>query len=96
MSAHALGIAEAAYDAAGTVEEGEGSKPSDSRADVMTGILSISDQSAYCLIDTGCSHSIVSKTLVDKCNWPIETGTQVLSVQTPFGSTDRKIAICRN
>ena len=96
VSAHALGIAEAAYDAAGTVEEGEGSKPSDSRADVMTGILSISDQSAYCLIDTGCSHSIVSKTLVDKCNWPIETGTQVLSVQTPFGSTNRKIAICRN
>ena len=88
MSAHALCIKEAAYDAAGTLEEGEGSKPSDSRADVMIGILSISDQCAYCLIDTGCSHSIVSKTLVEKCNWPIETGNQVLSVQTPFGSTD--------
>ncbi|XP_078176354.1 uncharacterized protein LOC144569759 [Carex rostrata] len=96
VAAHALGIAEVAYDATRALEEGEGSKPADSRADVMTGILSISDEYAYCLIDTGCSHSIVSKTLVEKCNWPTETGNQVLSVQTPFGSTDRKISVCRN
>ncbi|XP_078180783.1 uncharacterized protein LOC144574648 [Carex rostrata] len=37
VAAHALGIADVAYDATRALEEGEGSQPSDSRADVMTG-----------------------------------------------------------
>ncbi|XP_078178675.1 uncharacterized protein LOC144572868 isoform X2 [Carex rostrata] len=96
VSAHALGVSEVAHGASETLGEGDYKITSDSQAEVMTGILSISDHDAYCLIDTGCSHSIVSKALVEKCHWPIETGNNVLSVQTPFGSTDRAITICRN
>ena len=93
---HAIEAPGVASDAVGILEGSEDMKPSGSRADVMTGILSISDCCAHCLIDTGCSHSVVSRAWVEKCKWPTETCNQVLSVQTPFGSTDREITTCRN
>jgi hypothetical protein len=94
VSAHALGISEADRNTSDVAPEGE--ERTGYRTDVMTGIISISDRDTYCLIDTGCSHSIVSRALVESCQWPVETSNQVLKVQTPFSSTDQTIMICRN
>ncbi|XP_078148594.1 uncharacterized protein LOC144544050 [Carex rostrata] len=64
--------------------------------DMLAGIISISGHLAYVLIDTGCSHSIVSSIFVEKCGWPTESSGKVLDVRTPLGSTTKIAKICRN
>lgn len=44
----------------------------------------------------GCSHSIVSSTLVERCGWLTESSGRVLNVHTPLGSTTKIAMTCRN
>ena len=92
VAVHALDVAGDVPSTSDVAPEGE--EDIGYQTDVMTGIISISDHDTYCLIDTGCSHSIVSRALVESCQWPVETNNQMLKVQTPFSSTNQTIMIC--
>ena len=66
------------------------------QTDLLAGIISISGHLAYVLIDTGCSHSIVASSLVDRCGWATESSGRVLDVNTPLGSTTKTARTCRD
>ncbi|KAJ3707978.1 hypothetical protein LUZ61_011683 [Rhynchospora tenuis] len=77
------------------VEEGM-EDPNATTTDLLTGILHVSGYPAYVLIDTGCSHSVVSNSFAEMCGWVVEPSERILQVQTPLGRTTRTAIHCRN
>lgn len=70
--------------------------PVPTQTDLLAGIISISGHLAYVLVDTGCSHSIIASSLVDRCGWATESSGRVLDVNTPLGSTTKMAQTCRD
>lgn len=54
---------------------------------VVSGILSISAQNAYVLIDSGSTHSYVSHAFSRKLNRPLEPMNYLLAVSSPVGGS---------
>ncbi|KAJ3704225.1 hypothetical protein LUZ61_007930 [Rhynchospora tenuis] len=65
-------------------------------ADLIAGMVSVSDSFAYSLIDTGSTHSFVSQNYVDSYSWTTEPRERVMIVQTPLGKNVLVDRICRN
>ncbi|KAJ4820047.1 polyprotein [Rhynchospora pubera] len=65
-------------------------------ADLIAGMVSVSDSFAYSLIDTGSTHSFVSQNYVDSHGWTAEPRDRVMIVQTPLGKNVLVDRICRN
>ncbi|KAJ3690328.1 hypothetical protein LUZ61_019492 [Rhynchospora tenuis] len=63
---------------------------------LLAGTLLISGCPAYALVDTGCSHSVISSTFVQMYGWEIESSEDTLKVQTPLGQATQKARYCRN
>jgi Retroviral aspartyl protease len=56
-------------------------------AELIAGIVYISNSHAFIIIDTGASHSFISSLFVASCELPTEVRTRVMEVQTPLGRT---------
>ncbi|KAJ4773005.1 DNA/RNA polymerases superfamily protein [Rhynchospora pubera] len=65
-------------------------------ADLIAGMVSVSNCFAYSLIDTGASHSFVSETFVKEHRWTTEPRNRVMVVQTPLGKNVLVDRVCRN
>ncbi|KAJ1695434.1 hypothetical protein LUZ63_012132 [Rhynchospora breviuscula] len=63
--------------------------------ELLSGTISISGHSAFVLFDTGCSHSIVSRELVEICGWKTELRGDVSGIRTPLGQTSQVVFGCR-
>jgi Retroviral aspartyl protease len=64
-------------------------------AELIAGMVYISDSPAFVLIDTGASHSFVSSLFIASRDWPTEIRTRAMEVQTPLGRTVIVNRICR-
>jgi Retroviral aspartyl protease len=64
-------------------------------AELIAGMVFISDSPAFVLIDTGASHSFVSSLFVASREWPTNIRTRAMEVQTPLGRTAIVDRICR-
>lgn len=70
--------------------------PTESESDLMVGTLSVSGCPAYVLIDTGCSHSIISKALITENRWKTETNEGTYHIRTPLGLVNQTVKTCHN
>jgi Retroviral aspartyl protease len=64
-------------------------------AELIAGMVYISNSPAFVLIDTGASHSFVSSLFITSREWPTEIRTRAMEVQTPLGRTAIVDRICR-
>jgi Retroviral aspartyl protease len=65
------------------------------QVDLMACILLISGQPAYVLIDTGCSHSVISSGLIEKYGWQTSSSERTIEVHTPLGLVMQVVKVCR-
>jgi Retroviral aspartyl protease len=56
-------------------------------AELIAGMVYISDSLVFVLIDMGTSHSFISSLFVASHEWPTEVRTQDMEVQTPLKRT---------